>query len=245
MDWKMQCAELSGQSLPSDVKYSLVFPGSSCPSCGHKISALENIPLISYVFLRGSCRSCNSHISLRYPVVELVTGLLFGFCAYKFGVSWQALGAMILSAAMIALSVIDFDTQLLPDDITLPLMWVGLVFNFFGVYTDLPSAVWGAIAGYLSLWCVYWLFKLVTGKEGMGYGDFKLLAAIGAWLGWQSLLLTILISSFVGAIVGVALIVIARRGRDIPMPFGPYLAVAGLIAMFWGKYLTNTYLGYL
>jgi len=219
-----------------------VRPRSRCPHCGHQISAMENIPILSYLALRGRCRGCGERISARYPLVEALSGLLFGFVAWHFGATVAAVGGMVFVAAMIALTFIDFDTQLLPDSITLPLLWIGLILNVFGSFTDLQSAVVGALAGYLVLWSVYWLFKLATGKEGMGYGDFKLLAAIGAWLGWQALPLTILLSSLVGAIVGILLIVFARHGRSVPIPFGPYLAAAGIIALFWGKPITQAYL---
>ncbi len=242
-DWQMQCAELRSEVLSETEKFTIVTPRSRCPHCGHAISALENIPIISYLFLRGCCRDCKASISLRYPLVELLTGVLFGVAAWHFGYSWAAIGAMFFCAIAVALTFIDFDTQLLPDDLTLPLLWAGLLFNVWGNYTSLENAVIGAIAGYLSLWLVYWGFKLFTGKEGMGYGDFKLLAAIGAWVGWQVLPLMILMSSFVGALVGIALIVIARHGRNVPIPFGPYLAAAGIIALFWGKPLTQAYLG--
>lgn len=241
-DWQAQCAELRGEAPPHTERFSLAFPRSRCPHCGHAVSALENVPILSYALLKGRCRGCGNPIGLRYPVVEALTAALFGLAAWRLGATPMAAGAMIFAAAMIALTFIDFDTQLLPDDITLPLLWAGLIFNLFGTYTDLSSAVVGAAAGYLSLWSVYWLFKLATGKEGMGFGDFKLLAAIGAWLGWQMLPLVILASSVVGAVVGIALIVFVRRGRDIPIPFGPYLAAAGLIALFWGKPLTQAYL---
>ncbi len=244
-DWAAQCAELRGEASPAIAPLSLISPRSRCPKCSHQIGALENIPILSYLLLRGRCKGCGEPISLRYPVVETATGLLFGLAAWKLGPSPAAIGAMVFVAAMIALTFIDFDTQLLPDDITLPLLWLGLLFNLWSTYTDLSSAVIGAMAGYLSLWSVYWLFKLATGKEGMGYGDFKLLAAIGAWLGWQVLPLTILLSSFVGALAGIALIIVARRGRNVPIPFGPYLAAAGVIALFWGKPLTSAYLGLL
>lgn len=242
-DWQSQCAELRGEALPEGEKLSLLAPRSRCPHCGHAISAIENIPVLSYLFLRGRCRQCNVPISLRYPLVELLTAALFGLAAWRFGYSAMALGAMLFCAFAIVLTFIDFDTQLLPDDLTLPLLWAGLLFNLWGMYTNLASAVVGAVVGYLSLWSVYWGFKLFTGKEGMGYGDFKLLAAIGAWVGWQILPLTILLSSFVGALVGIALIVIARQGRNVPIPFGPYLAAAGVIALFWGKPLSQIYLG--
>ena len=242
-DWAAQCAELRGETPPALEPLSLAKPRSRCPKCGHLIAALENIPVISWLVLRGRCRGCAAPISLRYPLIEALTGLLFGLGAWHFGFTAAGLGALVLIAALLALTVIDFDTQLLPDDITLPLLWIGLALNAFNVYTDLKSAVIGAMAGYLSLWSVYWLFKLFTGKEGMGYGDFKLLAALGAWLGWQMLPLTILLSSLVGAVVGISMMVIARDGRNVPIPFGPYLAAAGLIALVWGKPLTRAYLG--
>lgn len=241
-DWQGQCAELRGEILPEQPPLTLAAPRSRCPHCGHAIAAWENIPILSYAFLRGRCSACQAAISPRYPVVEALTGLLSAYTIWHFGPTTAGLGALLLLWALIALTGIDFDTQLLPDSITLPLIWLGLLFNLFGTYTDLGSAVIGAIAGYLALWSVYWLFKLATGKEGMGYGDFKLLAAIGAWLGWQMLPLTILLSSLVGAVVGIALIVLARRGRNVPIPFGPYLAAAGLLALYWGPDLTRAYL---
>jgi leader peptidase (prepilin peptidase)/N-methyltransferase len=242
-DWAAQCAELRGEAPPATEPLSLIRPNSCCPQCGRSIAPLENIPIISFVLLRGRCKGCGGAIGWRYPAVEALTGLLFGFVAWTVGPGIAAWTAMAFVAAMVALAFIDFDTQLLPDDITLPLIWAGLLLNLWGIYTDLASAVIGAMAGYLSLWSVYWLFKLLTGKEGMGYGDFKLLAAIGAWLGWQVLPLTILLSSLVGAVVGIGLIVLARHGRNVPIPFGPYLAIAGVIALFWGKALTQAYLG--
>jgi leader peptidase (prepilin peptidase) / N-methyltransferase len=244
-DWATQCAELRNETPTPSEPFSLLLPRSRCPHCSRPVGAFENIPVLSFLFLRGRCHGCGKPISWRYPLVEAATGLLFGFIAWQFGPTLVAASAMGFVAAMVALTFIDFDTQLLPDDITLPLLWAGLLLNISGTYTDLTSAVIGATAGYLSLWAVYWLFKLATGKEGMGYGDFKLLAAIGAWLGWQVLPLTILLSSFVGALVGIALIVVAKRGRNIPIPFGPYLATAGVIALFWGKPLTQAYLGIL
>ncbi len=244
-DWMAECAELRGESPPQTEKLNLATPRSRCPHCGHGISAVENIPILSYLFLQGRCRACQAHISLRYPLIELLSGLLSGYAAWRYGASWAGMGALIFIWCMIALTFIDFDTQLLPDSITLPLLWAGLLLNLGGTFTDLKSAVVGAAAGYLSLWAVYWTFKLATGKEGMGYGDFKLLAAVGAWLGWQMLPLTILASSMVGAIVGISLIVFARQGRNIPIPFGPYLAAAAVIALFWGKPLTQQYLGLL
>lgn len=242
-DWQCQCAELRGEELPTTEPLTLATPRSRCPHCGHGITALENIPVISWLVLRGKCSSCRAPISVRYPLVEAATGLLSAYAAFHFGFGLQAAGAILFIWAMVALTGIDFDTQLLPDSITLPLVWLGLLFNLFGTYTSLSSAVIGAMAGYLSLWSVYWGFRLATGKEGMGFGDFKLLAAIGAWLGWQMLPVTILLSSLVGAIVGVGLIVLAKRGRNVPIPFGPYLAAAGLLALFYGKELNRTYLG--
>ena len=244
-EWHEQCAELHGNQLESAPPLNLSQPRSRCPVCGHQISALENIPLISYLFLRGRCAGCGVAISLRYPLIELTSGLLSAFAVSHFGFAWPALGALILLWSLIALSAIDFDTQLLPDSITLPLLWAGLAFNLNGTMTDLPSAVVGAMLGYLALWSVFWAFKLATGKEGMGYGDFKLLAALGAWLGWQMLPVIILLSSVVGAIVGITLIIFARHGRNNPIPFGPYLAAAGIITLFWGQELTKTYLGLL
>ena len=242
-DWQGQCAELRGEELPTTEPLTLATPRSRCPHCGHGITAMENIPVISWLVLRGKCSSCKAPISIRYPLVEAVTGLLSAYAAWHFGFGLQAVGAILFIWAMVALTGIDFDTQLLPDSITLPLVWLGLLFNLFGTYTSLSSAVIGAMAGYLSLWSFYWGFRLATGKEGMGFGDFKLLAAIGAWLGWEMLPLTILLSSLVGAIVGVGLIVLAKRGRNVPIPFGPYLAAAGLLALFYGKELNRTYLG--
>ena len=244
-DWHAQAAELRGEEAPATERFNLATPRSRCPHCGHAIGALENIPVVSYVLLRGRCRHCGAGISKRYPIVEAFTAALSGYAAWHFGFGLAALGALLFIWAMVALAFIDLDTQLLPDDITLPLLWLGLAFNLAGTYTELQGAVIGAIAGYLALWSVFWLFKLATGKEGMGYGDFKLLAAIGAWLGWQMLPLTILLSSLVGAVTGVALIVLGRHGRNVPIPFGPYLAAAGIIALFWGEWITSRYLGML
>ncbi len=242
-EWQTQCAELRGEMPPPGEALSLAKPRSRCPTCGHRITALENIPLLSYLLiLKGKCAGCGARISPRYPIVEALTGLLSAYAAWHFGPTLQTLGALVLIWALIALSAIDLDTQLLPDSITLPLLWLGLGFNLWTTYTDLPSAVVGAMLGYLALWSVFWLFKLATGKEGMGYGDFKLLAALGAWLGWQMLPAIILLSSVVGAIVGITLIVACRRGRNIPIPFGPYLAAAGGIALFWGAQITHGYL---
>ena len=242
LDWQQQCAELRGEELAPREPYNLLTPRSACPHCHHAISALENIPILSYLLLRGKCRGCNAAISPRYPVIEAISGTLCGFAAWHFGFGMSSAGAMLLIWALLALTAIDFDTQLLPDNITLPLIWVGLLFNLNNTYTTLHDALLGAIFGYIALWSVYWLFKFATGKEGMGYGDFKLLAALGAWMGWQLLPLIIILSSLVGAVVGITLIVALKRGRNIPIPFGPYLAGGGLIALFWGPALTQSYL---
>ncbi|MDX8399483.1 MAG: A24 family peptidase [Gallionellaceae bacterium] len=244
-EWREQCADLSGTEIKQEASYNLIAPRSNCPHCGHKISALENIPVFSYLALRGKCKGCQAAISIRYPIVETITGLLSAYAAWHFGFGLAGVAAILLIWALIALTCIDLDTQLLPDNITLPLLWLGLLFNLSNTFTSLTEAVVGAIAGYLTLWIVFWLFKLVTGKEGMGYGDFKLLAAIGAWLGWQMLPLVILLSSVVGAIVGITLIVVSKRGRDIPIPFGPYLAGGCLIALFWGSTITHSYLQFI
>jgi leader peptidase (prepilin peptidase)/N-methyltransferase len=240
--WRAECAELAGAAPSPAEPYNLVAPRSACPHCGHVITALENIPIASYLALRGRCSACKAPISPRYPAVEALAAALAGFIAWRYGLTAAAFGALLYAWAMVALAFIDLDTFYLPDSITLPLLWAGLLFNTGATFTDLASAVIGAAAGYLALWAVYWAFKLATGKEGMGYGDFKLLAAIGAWLGWKMLPLVILLSSLVGAAVGIGLIVVARRGRNVPIPFGPYLAVAGLIALFWGERLTKQYL---
>ena len=254
-DWRAQCAELAmstgephgGSPVPPPPdkergRYNLLVPRSACPSCGHQISALENIPVVSWLVLRGKCSACGAKISARYPVVEILAGALAAYAAWRYGASLAALGAMAFGWSLLALTVIDLDTQLLPDDITLPLLWLGLLLNLGGAYVPLASAVIGAAAGYLALWSVYWAFKLATGKEGMGYGDFKLLAAIGAWLGWQKLPMVILFSSVVGAVVGIGLMVFARHAREKPIPFGPYLAAAGLIAMLWGDAIARRWL---
>ncbi len=242
-EWQSQAAELRGESVPDADRFNLAVPRSRCPHCGHQITLLENIPVISFMLLRGRCSHCGAGISARYPSVELLSGLLCAAAAWHFGPTIQLPLAMLFIWVMLALTFIDLDTQLLPDSLTLPLLWAGLLANLNGTFTDLPSAVVGAAAGYLILWSIYWLFRLLTGKEGMGYGDFKLLAAIGAWLGWQMLPLTIVLSSVVGAVVGIGLIVVARHGRNTPIPFGPYLAAAGLLALFFGKSLTAAYLG--
>lgn len=241
-EWQTQCAELNQTSLPEVSRYTLSVPRSACPGCGHRITALENIPVMSYLWLRGKCAECRTHISVRYPVVEAITGILTAITASYFGYGLAAIAAIVFIWILIALTFIDFDTQLLPDSLTLPLLWLGLLVNIQATFVPLHTAVIGAMAGYLSLWSIYWLFKLITGKEGMGYGDFKLLAAIGAWLGWSMLPIVILLSSAVGAIVGIILIIVAKQGRSIPIPFGPYLAGGGLIALFWGKDILEGYL---
>ena len=235
-------AHESGKELPHTDRYNLMVPRSCCPHCGHQISALENIPVVSWLVLRGKCRNCKAPISPRYPIVELVTGLLSALLVWTFGSGLAGMGALLFVYLLIAMTWIDYDTKLLPDDLTLPLLWAGLLINVNGTFVPLQDAVIGAAAGYLVLWGVYWLFKLVTGKEGMGYGDFKLLAALGAWMGWAMLPTIVLLSSVVGAIVGISLIVFAKRGRDNPIPFGPYLAAAGLIALLWGKDLSAGFL---
>ena len=224
---------------------SLASPNSHCPHCKASIPPWHNIPVLSYLMLGGKCAQCGTRISPRYPLVELTTGLMTMALAYHLAPSAALVGTMLFTWCLIALTMIDVDHQLLPDDITLPLLWLGLLFNLSGTFVSLQDAVIGAMAGYLVLWGVYWLFKLLTGKEGMGYGDFKLLAALGAWLGWQALPLIILLSSLVGAVCGIALMLIKSRGKEIPIPFGPYLAAAGWIALLWGESLTTAYLGML
>jgi leader peptidase (prepilin peptidase)/N-methyltransferase len=241
--WQRDCEELHGKPVTERTQYNLLTPRSACPNCNHRIRAWENIPVFSYLALRGKCSACKSRISLRYPLIEALTGALAGLISWHFGYSGMAVAAWVFTFALIALTFIDFDTQLLPDNLTLPLLWLGLMFNLNGGFTDLHSAVVGAVAGYLSLWSIYWLFKLITGKEGMGYGDFKLLAAIGAWFGWQLLPAVILLSSLLGSIIGIGLIVLAKHGRNVPMPFGPYLALGGIAALFWGTQLSHIYLG--
>ncbi len=241
--WQAECAYARGEEPLPQPRYNLVAPRSACPQCGHAITAMENIPLISYLALGGKCRQCRTPISRRYPLVELLTGSLSAYMAWHFGYGVPLLGALLFCWILVALTFIDFDTQLLPDDLTLPLLWLGLVFNLSGTYVPLPHAVIGAMAGYLILWSVYWLFKLIRGKEGMGYGDFKLLGAIGAWLGWQALPLVILLSSIVGVIAGIIVNLRARQGLGTPFAFGPYLAVAGMIAMLWGSQLMAMYMG--
>ncbi|WP_461520111.1 prepilin peptidase [Porticoccus sp.] len=241
--WKRDALDFLGMEPelhPGNI--NIVFPASHCPKCGAEVKPWHNIPLLSYLLLKGKCASCASPISLQYPLVELVCALMTTFVVYHFGLTTEGMLALLFSWALLALTGIDFNEQLLPDNITLPLLWLGLLVNLNNTFTSLENAVLGAVLGYLSLWWIFWLFKLLTGKEGMGHGDFKLLAALGAWLGWQQLLLIILLSSLVGAIVGIALILMTGRDRQIPIPFGPYLATAGWIALVWGEQLTSGYL---
>jgi leader peptidase (prepilin peptidase) / N-methyltransferase len=250
--WRAQCAELDPNAVPVPAharngRFDLAWPPSTCPSCGQRIAAIHNVPVLSYLALRGRCAGCGYRISLRYPSVETAAAILGVVVAYAFGPTWQTVAALGFTWSLLALTLIDLDHKLLPDSITLPLLWAGVVIAAFPVgdkplFTDLHSSVVGAVAGYLSLWTVYQLFKLITGKEGMGYGDFKLLAAIGAWLGWKMLPAVILLSSLVGAVVGILLIWLAKHGRHVPIPFGPYLAAAGIIALFWGDAINRAYL---
>jgi len=242
--WRAQCAELAGETAVEQPRYNLVTPRSQCPACRHPISALENIPVLSYLVLRGRCSACKAPISARYPLVELLTGALTVAAALRFHGIPAIVAASLLLWALVALTFIDFDTQLLPDNITLPLLWAGLIVNAAGIMpvVTLRDAVVGAVAGYLALWTVYWLFKLIRGKEGMGYGDFKLLAAIGAWMGWQMLPLIVLLSSLVGAAIGIGLVVFKGRDHQVPLAFGPFLAIAGAIALFFGRSLVALYL---
>jgi len=243
-EWRAQCAEfLNTAAAPAPAeKFNLATPRSRCPTCGHAIRAHENIPVLSYLLLRGRCSACGVKISARYPIIEFVTGLLSAVVAWRYGFTIAALAALFLTWALIALTMIDFDHQLLPDNITLPWLWLGLLLSIGSVFTDMQSSIVGAVAGYLSLWIVYQVFKWATGKEGMGFGDFKLLGMLGAWLGWQALPAIILLSSLVGATVGISLIVFARRDRRIPIPFGPYLAAAGWIYLVWGEQVNTYYL---
>lgn len=250
-DWREQCSELLQEPAPNipDGRFNLIVPRSRCPSCGKPIQAWQNIPVLSYLLLGAQCANCRQSISVRYPIVEVFTAALAAICAWRFGFGWEALLAIGLSCALVAISLIDADHQIIPDSIVVPLLWAGIVISLFHplpgtdtLFISPRDAIVGAIAGYLSLWSVYQLFKLVTGKEGMGYGDFKLLAALGAWLGWKALPTIVLMSAVVGAVVGIALIVFRRRDRAAPIPFGPYLAAAGWITMLWGDALRNAYL---
>ncbi|WP_428354053.1 prepilin peptidase [Methyloprofundus sp.] len=241
--WKQECQEFLELPVEKSAEiFNLALPGSHCPACNAEITALQNIPVFSYLFLKGKCAHCKTSISLRYPFIEALTGLLSVIVAYQLGGQTETLFALILTWTLIALSGIDFDHQLLPDNIVLPMLWLGLFLSLFNIFTDPVSSIMGAIAGYLFLWTIYQLFKLLTGKEGMGYGDFKLLALFGAWLGWQYLPLIILFSSLVGAIIGTSMIIFVNRDKNIPIPFGPYLAIAGWIALLWGEQLNRLYL---
>lgn len=256
-EWATQCYEYLQENYPAlgeasqahlsshhKGPFNLIFPRSHCPKCQHPIGIMENIPVLSFIFLKGRCRFCKSPISWRYPIIEVITALLSMICAYRFGLSWQLFAALILTWSLLTLSIIDWEHQLLPDDITFPLLWLGLIFNMQHLFTDLKSALLGVIVGYLFLWSVYWLFKFITHKEGMGYGDFKLLAMLGAWLGWAALPAIILISSFLGAITGISLIALKRHSREQPFPFGPFLALAGWITLLWGDKLSHFYSRY-
>lgn len=245
-EWREQCRDLIADGVPSGERterYDLASPGSRCPSCGSRIRPLHNIPVLSYLVLRGRCAACGWRIPLRYPAVEILAGAMSLVVAWQFGVSVQTLAVMLLTWSLIALSFIDLDTQLLPDSITMPILWAGLAFNLFAVVVPLRDAVIGAMCGYGILWIVYQAFRMLTGKEGMGFGDFKLLAMLGAWAGWQSLPLTILLSSVLGAIVGVSLMAFKGQDREVPIPFGPYLALAGWISLIWGDQVIAWYLG--
>lgn len=243
-DWRCQCSELlEVEDEVPERPPGIVATRSKCPHCGHGIRPWENLPVLSYLFLRGKCSSCGEKISIRYPLVELTTAILFTVVAWHFGPTLQTASALVLTAFLVAMTGIDIDHQLLPDNFTLPLMWGGILLSFWSVHTDLTSSVIGAMAGYLSLWAVYHVFRLLTGKEGMGFGDFKLLAALGAWMGWQMLPLVILLSSVVGAVVGILLMATGKLNRDKPMPFGPFIAAAGWIALIWGERIIDLYLG--
>jgi leader peptidase (prepilin peptidase)/N-methyltransferase len=243
-EWRADCAELDGREQPAQPKLDLVTPRSRCPACGTPITALQNIPLASWIALGGKCAACKAPISIRYPLVELLTGIVSAWLAWRFGWSLALAAALVFAWALLAASFIDLDTQFLPDRITLPLLWLGLLVNIPGTFVDLRSAVLGAVGGYMLLWCVYWGFKLLAGKEGMGFGDFKLLAALGAWTGWQVLPLVLLVSASLGAVGGIIAIVLGGKGRDTRIPFGPFLAFGGLVALLWGRRIVIAYLGY-
>lgn len=246
-EWRHQCREMLKQEdaqTHTEPQLTLVRPRSRCPSCGQQIRAIENIPVLSYLILHGRCSSCGWNIPLRYPAVELLTGLLSLAVAWRYGLSIETLAGLLMTWSLVALCFIDLDTQLLPDAITLPALWTGLAFNLFNVHALLWDAVVGVICGYGILWIVYQAFRLLTGKEGMGFGDFKLLAALGAWLGWQHLPLIILLSSILGALVGITMMLVKGHDRDAPIPFGPFLAAAGWIALIWGNEIIAAYLGF-
>ena len=245
-EWRNECSLLLdlNHAVDTEKNFNLVLPGSACPHCHHKITPLENIPLISFIVLRGKCRNCKENISWRYPVIEATSSIMAVMVALHFGIGIQTILALLLTWSLIALTVIDYDHQLLPDNITLPFLWLGIIANMFGVFTNIYSSLTGAIAGYLILWSVYILFKIVTGKEGMGHGDFKFLAMLGAWLGWQYLPLIIIISSLLGSIIGISLILLKSYNKSQPIPFGPYLALAGWITLIYGDNLMNIYLNW-
>ena len=242
--WRAECASLAGEEPAAGEVFNLVHPRSRCPSCGTQITALQNVPVVSWLVLRGKCARCKAPISFRYPAVEIAAGVLAAVMAWRFGYSAALLGALVFSWALLALTFIDLDTQLLPDDITLPLLWAGLLANMFGAFTDLRSAVLGAVGGYMLLWLVYWGFRLIAKKEGMGYGDFKLLAALGAWVGWQVLPFIVVVSAGVGAIVGGIVLWLSKRGMETRIPFGPYLALGGLAALLYGRQAVIWWIGY-
>ena len=245
ISWDREVFEIQNQgqaAAPAEKTYNLFKPGSACPTCQHPIGALENIPIVSYLWLKGQCKGCQGKISPRYLMVELLTGILLGVVAWQFGYTAQAFYAAILTLALITLTFIDFDTMLLPDSITYPILWLGLLVNLNNGFTDIHSAIIGAVAGYLILWSIFWLFKLLTGKEGMGYGDFKLLALIGAWFGWQILPAVIILSAGLGSLIGITLLVLTSRDKSVPMPFGPFLALGGISALFFGQTLSHYYL---
>ena len=244
--WQAECAALAGEDAvpaPAAERFDLVVPRSRCPHCGHPISAWENVPILSFLWLRGRCRACKTRIPLRYPLVEALTALLSVAVAWRFGASAQTAAALVLTWALVALAFIDLDEQILPDVITVPMLWLGVALNLGGLFAPLEASVLGAITGYGLLWTVYHAFRLLTGKEGMGYGDFKLLGMLGAWLGWQSLPVIVLLASLGGALVGVALILFRGHDRNVPIPFGPYLALGGWAALLWGSRLAEAYLG--
>ncbi len=242
-EWAADCAELEGREAPEVPPFNLVRPRSRCPACGTAIKAWQNVPVASWVLLGGKCAACKAPIPVRYPMVEILTGLVSALVAWRLGYGWPLVAGLAFAWTAIACAFIDYDTQLLPDRLTLPLLWLGLLVNVGGTFVDLRSAVLGAAAGYLLLWSVYWGFRLLAGKEGMGYGDFKFLAAIGAWTGWQALPLALLVSAGAGAVVGIAMMVLTRRGREVRMPFGPWLAVGGIVCLLWGRAAVIAYLG--
>jgi len=254
-EWRKDCVNYLEENYKAKIQldtskepaepFNLVKPDSTCPDCGHKIRAWENIPVISYIFLKAKCSNCKTPISFRYPFIELLSASLAALCAWNFGFTVAGFSAVLLSWALISLAMIDYDTQYLPDQITLPFLWLGLILNLENTFTSIESAIIGAIAGYLALWSVHHLFKLVTKKEGMGYGDFKLLALLGAWMGWQFLPVIIILSSLVGSIIGISLILFKKHQREIPIPFGPYLAIAGSIALLWGTEINQSYLNWI